>query len=122
MAEIVRDRDGGDAIHRCLLVRRLRRSGKARVESVSGEREPHEKPSGAQVGRAGKPVADEVAHLWPAAEFLPAAGGDTAYPSRVAVAGPARAGRSAQYSTHAEIADLDERSVRQRHQDRKSVV
>ena len=54
---------------------------------VSGKCEPHQKPSGAQVGCTGKPVADEIAHLWVAAEFFPSAGGDTAHPGRVAVAG-----------------------------------
>lgn len=42
-------------------------------------------------------MADEVAYLWVVAQLVPAAGGDTSHPRRLAVARPARAGGRALY-------------------------
>jgi len=66
------------------------------------------------IGR--EPVADEVAHLWAAPQLVPAGGNHGRGADDLAVAGPARQAGGTVGAAHAEGADQDERSARQRDQ------
>src|SRR5437660_9546069 len=63
---------GFHAINGSLLDRGIRRFGRGWSRSVSGECAGDEESAGAQKRRAGESVADEAAHLWAVAQFVPA--------------------------------------------------
>src|SRR5215471_5554591 len=111
MAQAVWDSDGGDAIHRSLLDPGVRHSASRRTGGVSGECAGDQESAGQEIGRAGKPMADEAAHLWAAAEFLPAGAGDPEDEDLLAPAERSDPERRAAHPAHAEGTDRDERAV-----------
>src|SRR6266404_6094091 len=72
LAEAMRDSDRRDAIHWRVLDRRIRHSRGSWFRSVPGERARDEESARAQERRTGESVADEAAHLWTVAKFVPA--------------------------------------------------
>src|SRR3989440_11553600 len=77
LAEAMQDSNCRNAIHRSLLGRRIRHSGTSGFGGVPGECPGHEESARAQERRTGESVADEAAHLWTVAKFVPAITGDS---------------------------------------------
>ena len=76
MAEAMRDSDRCDAVNGSVLDRGIRHSRSGGFGSVPGKCAGDEESAGTQKRRAGESMADEAAHLWAVAQFVPAAAGD----------------------------------------------
>src|ERR1700730_4406082 len=64
LAAAVRDSHRGHAIDRGVLDGGVRHPGAGGFRGVPDQCAGYEEPAGAQDGRAGESMADEVAHLW----------------------------------------------------------
>src|SRR4029077_3825370 len=76
LAEAMRNSDRSHAVHGRVLDPGVRPSGAGGFGSLPGERAGDEESAGAQKRCAREPMADEVAHLWAVAEFVPAVATD----------------------------------------------
>src|SRR6516225_7215096 len=110
----MQDTDRRDAIHRSLLDRRIRHSGTSWFGGVPGKCPGHEESTRAQKRRTGESVADEAAHVWAVAKFVPANTRDSRDADLLAAAQRSRAECQPAYSADAEGADTDESAVGQR--------
>src|SRR5260370_22442151 len=109
----MQDSNCRNAIYRSLLGRRIRHSGTSGFGSVSGKCPGHEESARAQERRTGESVADEAAHLWTVAKFVPAITRDSRDADLLAAAQRSRAECEPAYSADAEGADADESAVGQ---------
>src|SRR5260370_28768537 len=111
MAEGVSDRHGSNTGHGSVLGGGVRCVGSGRVESVGGERAGDEESTWAKERCAGMRVVEEAAHVWIAAEFVPATGGDSRVARSVAIAGAVGGRRGPGGATDAEGTDGDEPAI-----------
>src|SRR5215470_7031474 len=109
----MQDTDRRHAIHRSLLGRGIRHSRTSGFGGVPGECPGHEESAWAEERRAGESMADEAAHLWTVAKFVPAITRDSRDADLLAAAQRSRAECGPAYSADAEDADADESAVGQ---------
>src|SRR6516225_9563236 len=113
LAEAMQNSNCRDAIHRSLLGRGIRHSATSGFGGVPGECPGHEESARAEERRTGESMADEAAHLWTVAKFVPAITRDSCDADLLEAAQRSRAECGSAYSADAEGADANESAVGQ---------
>jgi len=109
----MRDSDHRDAIDGHVLDRGIRHSRGGGFRSVPGECPGDEEPAGTQNRRTRESMANEAAHLWAVAKFVPATAGNPHDADVLAAAQRFGTGGSVAHSADPEGADADEYPIGQ---------